>query len=122
MDISVWGKIMKVKKKIIGLLVCMLVLMTIPLAAGIEITPEPEEEPVQLGSTVLRGIITKPRLTVGGHYITFRALRLHYRVRSLGETKSGLLRGFQKITVSTDFMGFLGNHYVLARFSEAADI
>jgi len=42
----IWGKIMKVmKKKIIGLLVCTLMLSTIPLAAGMTNNTEPKPQP-----------------------------------------------------------------------------
>jgi len=54
----IWGKIMKVmKKKIIGLLVCTLMLSTIPLAAGMTDTePEPQPE-LDIGRVFLKGLI-----------------------------------------------------------------
>jgi len=53
----IWGKIMKVmKKKIIGLLVCTLMLATVPLAAGV--TQEKEIEPeLDIGRVFLKGLI-----------------------------------------------------------------
>lgn len=53
----IWGKIMKVmKKKIIGLLVCTLMLATVPLAAGV--TQEKEIEPeLDVGRVFLKGLI-----------------------------------------------------------------
>jgi len=57
-DILVIGeKIMKVmKKKIIGLLICMLMLTTIPLAAGMTET-EKEAEPLDVGRVFLKGLL-----------------------------------------------------------------
>jgi len=109
-------------KKIIGLFLCMLMLAMIPLAAGIDIAPDAEEETLQLGSTFMFGIITKPSLRNGGHSIVFRAVWLKYRTRGIGEIQSGTLRLFQKLTLPNDFMGFVGNHFVMARFSGALDV
>ena len=52
-------KIMKVmKKKIIGLLVCMLMLTTIPLAAGITTETEKDPEPtLDVGRVFLKGLL-----------------------------------------------------------------
>ena len=55
----IWGKIMKVmKKKIIGLLVCTLMLSTIPLAAGMTTNTEPKPQPeLDVGRVFLKGLI-----------------------------------------------------------------
>lgn len=46
------------KKKIIGLLVCMLMLTTIPLAAGITTETEPDKEPtLDVGRVFLKGLL-----------------------------------------------------------------
>jgi len=51
-------KIMKVmKKKIIGLLVCMLMLTTIPLAAGITETEKDPEPTLDVGRVFLKGLL-----------------------------------------------------------------
>ncbi len=51
-------KIMKVmKKKIIGLLVCMLMLTTIPLAAGITETEKESEPTLDVGRVFLKGLL-----------------------------------------------------------------
>ena len=53
----IWGKIMKVmKKKIIGLLVCMLMMTTIPLAAGMT-QEEPDQQPADIGRVFIKGLI-----------------------------------------------------------------
>ena len=58
-DILVIGeKIMKVmKKKIIGLLICMLMLTTIPLAAGMTEKTEQDPEPLDIGRVFLKGLL-----------------------------------------------------------------
>lgn len=53
----IWGKIMKVmKKKIIGLLVCTLMLATVPLAAGVNDEPEIQPE-LDIGRVFLKGLL-----------------------------------------------------------------
>ena len=78
-------------KRIIGILICMLLLMTIPLAAGmtvetetVETEPEPEEEPEGIfGITIIRGFVANVKQH--GTDITFRAIRLHYLTISVME-------------------------------------
>lgn len=77
---------------------------------------------VDLGSTFLRGVITKPRMIHGGHDITFRAIRLHYNSNSFTEHKIGVCPFFTKIVLPNDFKGVLRNHYVLASFNGKLDI
>jgi hypothetical protein len=79
------------KRKLIGLFVCMLLVATIPLAAGV--TEEKHEEPTDgiLGWTIIRGWIMN--LQKDGNTLKFRALRLHYTEFSGMETATGVLRG-----------------------------
>ena len=94
---------MKVKRKIIGILICMLLLTTIPLAAGmtVEKETEPEEEPEGIfGITIIRGFVSNVKQS--GASITFRAIRLHYLTISGMEQSIGVLR-FEKCTVD-DFI------------------
>ncbi|MEM0467191.1 MAG: hypothetical protein QXL17_04765 [Candidatus Thermoplasmatota archaeon] len=102
----------------------MLMLATIPMVAAVEIktTTPPEEGTTDIGSTFIRGIITRPRLVNGGHHIQFRAIYVHYRTRSIGETQYGTLRLFQKLVLNNDFIGFVGKHYVFARFDGKLDV
>ena len=94
---------MKVKRKIIGIFICMLLLTTIPLAAGVTVEKETEheEEPVGIfGITIIRGWISNVKQR--GTDITFRAIRLHYITISGMEKSMGVLR-FEKCTVN-DFI------------------
>jgi len=91
---------MKVKRKIIGVLICMLLLTTIPLAAGmtIEKETEPEEEPEGIfGITIIRGFVANVKQR--GTDITFRAIRLHYLTISVMEKSIGVLH-FEKCRVN----------------------
>lgn len=94
---------MKVKRKVIGIFICMLLLTTIPLAAGMTVEKEePEEEPLQgiFGLTIIRGFISNVKQR--GTDITFRAIRLHYTTISGMERGMGVLR-FEKCRVN-DFV------------------
>lgn len=80
------------KRKLIGILVCVLLLTTIPLAAGITIEKEtePEEEPEGIfGLAWVRGWILNPRET--GNRISGRAIRLHFIEFSGLETRRGVV-------------------------------
>ena len=68
---------MNVKRKVIGIFVCMLMLATIPLAAGMTIDSEPDDkETTDLGRTILRGFVLNNRNSGFGN--KFFALRVHY--------------------------------------------
>ena len=92
---------MKLKRKIIGILICMLLMGTIPLAAGVATENETEEEPEGIfGFTIIRGFVANVKQH--GTDITFRAIRLHYLTISGMEKGTGVLR-FEKCRVN-DFM------------------
>ena len=101
---------MKVKRKIIGILICMLMLTTVPLAAGMNIEKETQPEPIEaipdeetdgiFGITIIRGFVSNVKQK--GTDITFRAIRLHYLKISAMEKSTGVLR-FEKCRVN-DFI------------------
>ena len=81
---------MKLKNKLIGIFICMLMLATIPLAAGATVE-EPETETSDLvGLTWLRGWIFNPKTVLGS--IHCRAVRLHYFELTGMETSFGIVR------------------------------
>ena len=80
---------MKVKRKVIGILLCMLMLAAIPLAAGISVTPETEDT-AAIGRTVCRGLFFNFK-TVGLKN-QFFALRVHYTEVTGTETTTGVVR------------------------------
>lgn len=112
------------RKKMMGLFMCMLMLATIPMVTAVETetTTPPEEETTDIGATFIRGLITRPRLVNGGRHIEFRAIYVHYRTRSIGESQTGTLKLLQKLTLNNDFTGFVGNHYIFARFDGKLDV
>jgi hypothetical protein len=69
---------MNIKRKVLGIFICVLMLATIPLAAGIAVNSEPgDPEPeTDIGRTVIRGFILNYRPTGLGH--KFFAIRVHY--------------------------------------------
>jgi hypothetical protein len=65
---------MNIKRKVLGIFICVLMLATIPLAAGMTLDSEPETTDV--GRTIIRGFVLNYRPTGLGH--KFFALRVHY--------------------------------------------
>ena len=68
---------MNIKRKILGIFICVLMLATIPLAAGMTEDSEPNDpQTTELGRTIIRGFVFNYRPTGLGH--KFFALRIHY--------------------------------------------
>jgi hypothetical protein len=81
---------MKLKNKMIGIFICMLLLATIPLAAGTSVE-ETDEQPTDLiGMTWVRGWIFNPKTVLG--MVHARAIRLHYVEITGMETDLGIVR------------------------------
>ena len=80
------------REKVLGIFVCMLLVMTIPLATGlaVETEPEPEEETEGLiGWAWVRGWLLNPREV--GPYISGRTINFHFIEFSGLETKRGVI-------------------------------
>lgn len=106
--------------KLVSLSICMLLLALIPLAAGIDITPDADK--ARVGHTTLYGLIMLRRVADGGHAIKFFALRVHYRtVGFLGEHETGVVM-FQQLTIPETFSGFIGKHFVMSSFRGTIDL
>ncbi len=68
---------MNIKRKILGIFICVLMLATIPLAAGMTADSEPNDpETTEIGRTIIRGFVFNYRPSGLGH--KFFALRIHY--------------------------------------------
>ncbi len=81
---------MKVKRKIIGIFICMLMLTTIPLAAGMTVDNEPDDpETTAIGRTIIRGFVFNYKPSGFGH--KFLALRIHYTEITGTQRTSGVL-------------------------------
>lgn len=109
-------------KKIVALFMCMLMLTLIPVVAGSTDKPTNDPRTTDTGFTIIRGFITKPQLTSGGHSITFRCIYIHYMSKGIGYKEIGTLHMFQKLTVENNFDGYIGNHFIMARISGDLDI
>ena len=90
------------KRKILGLLICTLMLATIPLAAGMSENQEPVT--LQTKKTFVFGVIGFSRISGGGRYITFFALNVRYW--TFGSGDHGLYR-LQLVRFPNQFTGFL---------------
>ena len=102
------------KRKVLGILVCMMMLALIPVAAGLTTELEPQTTGV-LDKTTVRGIVLFPRLSFGGKNIVFFALRLHYRTVGVAESQTGIIR-CQRVSIPNDLNGFMGNFYIFGTF------
>jgi len=112
------------KKKVIGILVCMMLMAMIPVAAGLNYDTEttetkficnnePEPESI-LDYTIIRGVVLSPRSTFGGDF-RFFAVRIHYITIYLGGIKTGTII-LRSITLPSIPNGFVGNFYILGSF------
>ena len=113
------------KKKIIGLLIGLMMLATVPLAAGMytdintselcsETEPTGDDSKNDSKKTIVVGITTKPRIIFLGKFVMFRAIKVRYLV--VGEGRTVSVDNFQRLFFKNDFYGVLGNHFVLAIF------
>ncbi len=76
------------REKILGIFVCMLLLMTIPVVSGMTVETEPEPEGL-IGWAWVRGWLLNPREI--GAYVSGRAIKLHFIEFSGLETKRGVI-------------------------------
>ena len=99
-------------KKIIGILICMLMLSTIPLAAGMTADLEQQRSPNNK-KTFVSGVIIGTRISGGGNWVTFFALNVRYRVIGTGD--HGIYR-LQLVRFPNDFTGFLTTPFIFGVF------
>jgi len=93
-----------------------------PLSIAFPIVQKQERQPTDIGSTVIWGVITRPRYINAGHEVCFRAIYVHYRTHWLGTYQKGVLHALQLVTVQNDFNGFLRHHLVWARFDGTINV
>lgn len=79
---------MKLKRKMIGIFICMLMLGMIPLAAGMNVEEDPE--PTDIGRTIIRGFYFNYKPS--GLDSRFFALRIHYTEITATETTTGVVK------------------------------
>jgi hypothetical protein len=89
-------------KKIIGILICMMMLSTIPVVVGNPTDSKPKidlnEEPSSLvGITFVAGYVLNPTETVLGR-INANAIALLYYDRGIIQRDTGIVTGFRKVS------------------------
>lgn len=102
------------KKKIIGIMVCMMMLAMIPIASGANFCSDAGETG-PLDKTFIRGIVLFPRPSVNGKNLVFFAFRLHYRTTNMFDPEVGVLR-LQRVTIPRDLQGYVGKFYIFGSF------
>ena len=104
------------KRKLIGILMCTLLLAAIPVAAGMTI---PKQEKAQttgiLDFTILRGIVLFKRVTDNGKTLQFFAVRVHYTTFGLSGFKTGVLK-LRPVAVPNSLRGMFARFYIFSMF------
>jgi len=114
------------KKKVVGILVCMMLVTMIPGAAGLNYDTDATEEETKviyddepeteglLDKTIIRGVVLFPRSTLGGEF-KFFALRIHYTTIYLGGVKKGTIM-LRSITLRNVPNGIISNFFIVGMF------
>ena len=104
------------KKKVIGILVCMMLMAVIPAAAGLNCNTEPEvgTEGIVKERIIMRGLIVNPHTTFGGKF-AFIGIRVHYTAIGIQGVRRGILH-MQRITLPDTPNGIITNGYMLISF------
>ena len=98
------------KNKIIGIVLCMLVLATIPIAAG---ATDHNPHSNKIGWTTLQGVIFGLREINGGALLAFRCLFVHYVGQGIGQRVTGFRFGGQLMVIPGNFRGTLMPHLIM---------
>lgn len=104
------------KKKIIGILACMLILSVIPTASGLLSRTQDDVETTGIlkERIILRGIILNPRTTLGGRFAFF-GVRVHYTAIGVQGVRRGVIN-MQRITLAESPNGLIYNGYIFASY------
>jgi len=107
------------KKKLVGILICVMMLVTIlPITAlANTIVSEPKTTASGLlDRTSVRGFVLFKRTSDGGKTNHFFAIRLHYFTISVsGERTSGIIK-MKPIELPSQIKGYLGQLYISVSF------
>lgn len=104
------------RSKVVGLFICMMILTTIPLAAGLNLKNKPDCQISDiLAKTTIRGIVLYPRISQDGKTINFLALRLHYRTINPEGVNYGIVK-LHYFQIPKNFNGYFGNYYIFGTF------
>ena len=80
---------MNVKRKLFGIFICVLMLATIPLAAGMTVDESNDPETTDVGRTIVRGFVFNYRPSGFGH--KFFAIRIHYVEITVASRTTGVV-------------------------------
>lgn len=102
-------------KKVIALLLCMLVLATVPVASAMAQAPQEEDETTGIFSrTRVCGFILGKKSN--GLTTSFTALCVSYKTNNLiAEDESGILI-LKRVTFLGKFTGYMGNFFICGSF------
>ena len=101
-------------RKIVGVLLCMLMVAAIPVAAGMQCDTGTEEPLGPFSKTTVRGFILGS--STDGWSTSFFALRVKYTTTNLfGEQESDVLI-LQRVTFTGKLIGHLGKFYISGIF------
>ncbi len=101
------------KEKILGIILCMLMMTMIPIAAGTISTTDGSPRQNKIGWTTVQGIIFGLRDINGGALIGFRCLLVHYVGQGIGQRVTGWRFGGQPMVIPGSFRGALMPHMIL---------
>jgi hypothetical protein len=106
------------KKALIGLLICIMMLVTIlPITAAADSTPIGP-----FGHTTVRGFAIPLGMSATGKITHLLALRLHFSTTTItGQNSFGVLR-FRPIDIPTKVIGYRGHLYIFASFQGTLNI
>jgi len=117
------------KKKVIGILVCIMLMAVIPTAAGMNCDtktkaiandgPDSETEGLLKDKIILRGIVFNPHTTFGGKFAFF-SFRVHYTAIGIQGIRTGTLL-MRRVTLPDDPNGFIGNMYMFCTLRARLD-
>jgi hypothetical protein len=102
--------------QIVGFLICIMILITIPITAGVSIKNK-QVCPIKnvFAKTTIRGIVLFPRVSRDGKSINFLAIRLHYRTIGPEGINYGIIK-FHYFQIPKNFNGYFGNCYIFGTF------
>lgn len=104
------------KRKLIGIVMCTLLLAAIPMAAGMAIPKQEKQEPTGLlDMTILRGFVLFKRVTDNGKTLRCFAIRVHYTTFGLGGLDTGVLK-LRPIAIPNSLRGMYVRFYLFSIF------
>jgi len=111
------------KKKIIGILVCTMLLMVIPSAIGTSNLQSKSDDIATTGiikdRIIMRGLVVYPHTSVGGSFVFF-SLRVHYIAFGAQGLKSGIIH-LKRLTLPEAPNGIITNGFILITFKGRID-